>query len=64
MSNPATPPSCIVGTSGAVGDRREVVTAMARSLPARTCGIAGGMPEKNIATWPPIRSGINAPAPL
>src|ERR1035437_7536590 len=54
----------IVGTSGAAGERVVVVTVRARSLPARTCGIAGGMPQKNINTCPPMRSGITCPAPL
>src|SRR5207244_11711175 len=48
MSNPGTPASSIVGTSGVAAERRVVVTASARSLPERTWGIAGGIPEKNI----------------
>jgi hypothetical protein len=42
--------SATVGTSGAPGLRLRVVTASARSLPARTCEITAGMLAMTIHT--------------
>ena len=64
ISKSRTPDSATVGTSGVAGERFAVDTAIARSLPALTCGIAGGMPEKNITTCPPSRSVNAGAAPL
>jgi len=62
-SNPAIA-SATVGTSGAICERAGVVTAIARSLPERACGMALGMVSNIIDTVPDRRSGTAAPPPL
>ena len=56
--------SATVGISGAPGLRLTVVTASARSLPARTCDIAAGMLTMRSGTWPPSVSARAGPPPL
>ena len=62
-SNPGTPCSAIVGTSGSADVRAAPAAPNARTLPVVTCGSTTGMRSKNICTWPPIRSFIAGPAP-
>ncbi len=56
--------SATVGTSGAAGERLAVDTARSLSLPAFTCAIAAGKPEKKKSTCSPRRSFRAGPAPL
>src|SRR6185503_17622615 len=56
--------SAIAGISGLDGRRLGVVTAMARSRPARTCTCAPCSPEKLKWYCPATRSAIAGPAPL
>ncbi len=63
-SNPGTPDSAMVGTSGAAAARFAVDTPSARSLPLFTCGSAGGMVLKTRCTRPETRSVMIAVAPL
>jgi hypothetical protein len=42
-SNPRTPASATVGTSGRTGERSLEPTAMARSVPSRTCAVSPAM---------------------
>ena len=46
----------VQGKSGSEGARRRLVSAMARSLPALTCGSAEGRPSTIICTCPASRS--------
>ncbi len=52
-----------VGTSGMVADGFVVVTARARSRPARTCGWTTRVTENPISTSPEITALINGPPP-
>src|SRR5207253_8858280 len=63
-SNPATPDSASVGTSGATDERLAVVTASARSLPAFASGHAVVILSKVIATRPPTTSCSAGGLPL
>ena len=51
---PGTPDSATVGTSGAIGWRFAVLTAMARSLLPSTSDHAPGMESNCMVIWPPI----------
>ena len=55
-SNPGTPDSTTVGTSGAAPERCELASASAFSFPARMCGRFGSRPSKASCTWPERRS--------
>jgi len=63
-SNPTSPLSATVGTSGSAAERLAPATASARTVPAATCGsvVAIGV----IATWisPVMRAGKMAASPL
>ena len=48
--------SAMVANSGVAGTRCRLVTAIARSLPARTSGNAVGMVLSDNCTWPPTVS--------
>src|SRR5262245_40062130 len=54
----------MVGTSGAAGERFAVVTAIARTLPERTCGRIDTMVAKLSCTCPPISAILPGPPPL
>src|SRR5438093_1009176 len=51
-SKPEKPCSFTVGTSGSAGERRALDTAIARTLPARACGTAGGIDVLEICVCP------------
>src|SRR5688572_31442209 len=61
-SNPGTPDSAMVGSSGAVGNRRAVVTASPRSWPLRTVCSSEPVVLKMASTRPAMVS-VTAPAP-
>ena len=63
-SNPGTPDSAMVGTSGSAGRRFALVTAMARSRPDFTCGSAVAVLLKKMSVWPEIVSVSAGPVPL
>jgi hypothetical protein len=58
------PSSAKVGTSGSSEERLALVTAIARSLPALTCGSDDGMLSNIESTWPPSRSVTAGALPL
>src|ERR1044071_9912786 len=60
-SNPGTPDSAMVGSSGAVGNRRAVVTARPRSWPLRTVCSSEPVVLK-IASTRPAMASVTAPA--
>ena len=55
-SNPGSPASCMVGTSGSTGLRVAPVVASARSLPSRMKASEEGMLSIPASTRPAIRS--------
>jgi tripartite-type tricarboxylate transporter receptor subunit TctC len=63
-SKPGTPDSAMVGTSGAAEERVAEVTAMARTLPERTCGRIDTMVTNASWTWPAINAMLPGPPPL
>ena len=64
MSKSFRPTSASVGTSGRADERRPVLTASARSLPALMWGSTGVMVSKDRVTCPPSRSVVSGPLPL
>ena len=54
----------MVGNSGAADERRNEVTASARSFPSRAMGKTTPMGPNVMVTRPPSRSGIAAGTPL
>ena len=58
------PASAIVGTSGSEGERFAVVTASARTLPLRICGIAGGIDTQPSVTSFAMTAANAGPPPL
>ena len=54
----------MLGSSGIAEERFAVLTASARSLPAFTCGMYGGMLSMVTAIWPPITSASTPALPL
>jgi hypothetical protein len=63
-SNPGSPDSAMVGSSGTAGERASVVTASARSLPALTLGSALARLSNINCTCPESKSAIAGAAPL
>src|SRR5688500_16420999 len=63
-SEPRTPASAMVGTSGSAGDRRGEITPSATALPALTCGIAVEAGVNSSGIWPLKRSAIACELPL
>ena len=63
-SNPGSPNSSKVGTSGSSENRFLLVTATARNLPAWILPSAGGSTPNAIGTCPPSRSFITGAVPL
>jgi hypothetical protein len=63
-SKPGNALSASVGNSGAIADRRAVVTANARSLPAFTCVITSEMLANITCDCPPSRSVTAGGPPL
>src|SRR4249920_4265381 len=61
---PGNAASAMVGSSGAAGERDELVTASALSLPACTCGNTVGMVANNREVWPAIKSVMAGTLPL
>ena len=59
-SNPGTPASEIVGSSGIAGERLRLVTPSARTRPAFTCGVIDARLSKTRCTRPAITSVIAA----
>ena len=54
----------MVGSSGAAGERAELVTASAFSRPACTCGSTVGMVANSSEVWPAIKSVMAGTLPL
>ncbi len=63
-SNPGTPLSAIVGTSGSAASRFGDVAPSTRSFPACTCWMTSIGVANIIGTWPDTRSMIAGPPPL
>ncbi len=63
-SEPRTPASAIVGTSGSAGERRGEITPRASALPAFTCGIAVEAGVNSSGIWPERRSAMACELPL
>ena len=64
MSNPGSPASAIVGSSGTKPERWAVVTASAFNLPALTCDIPEVAEPNIICTWLASRPMAAGPVPL
>ncbi|MNJ82350.1 hypothetical protein D3C77_816890 [compost metagenome] len=54
----------MVGTSGIIGERFSVVTAMALMRPLFNAAAAAGMASKLRGIWPPIKSVMAGALPL
>ncbi len=63
ISKSGYPDSIMVGTSGSCGTRRALVTASARTFPARMCGSEGGTESTMMSTSPARSAVIAAAAP-
>lgn len=63
-SNPGKPNSATVGTSGNATVRARPIDAIARSLPAFTCGSTVGIVANDNCVWPLNKSAIAGELPL
>ena len=62
-SQPGTPASATVGTSGSASLRFSLMVAKPRSLPSRMCCSVGGMVLTDSSMRPCIRSNIDCALP-